>query len=221
MVAPLRISIPRADGDRLPLQIAGSAGDVKDRADLSSLEARDQPAGLVCRDSDKVNVSARGLRHHVGHDRQVAVGSGADYQPGSAPREVLVGRERGVSELGAVWLGGFFAPFAHDTSVDDDVVPVGLSLDLDRSEPEELHIHHAPPIPATSVHAEGQSRCTQGRVDPLNQIMRGWSNYFKHAVAKHTMSFLENFVWHRVIRWWKKLHRWRWKFTETPKTTNS
>jgi len=51
--------------------------------------------------------------------------------------------------------------------------------------------------------------------------MRGWSNYFKHAVAKHTMSSLENFVWHRVIRWWKKLHRWRWKFTETPKTTNS
>jgi hypothetical protein len=30
--------------------------------------------------------------------------------------------------------------------------------------------------------------------------MRGWSNYFKHAVAKHTMGSLENFVWHRVIR---------------------
>jgi len=38
-------------------QIAGSAGDVKDRADLPSLEARDQPAGLFCRDSDKVNAS--------------------------------------------------------------------------------------------------------------------------------------------------------------------
>jgi RNA-directed DNA polymerase len=25
------------------------------------------------------------------------------------------------------------------------------------------------------------------------------------------MKSLENFVWHRVIRWWKKLHRWRWK----------
>jgi RNA-directed DNA polymerase len=45
----------------------------------------------------------------------------------------------------------------------------------------------------------------------LNQIMRGWSAYFRHAVAKHTMSSLENFVWHRVIRWWKTLHRWRWK----------
>jgi len=42
----------------------------------------------------------------------------------------------------------------------------------------------------------------------LNQIMRGWSHYFRHAVAKHTMSSLENFVWHRVIRWFRKLHRW-------------
>ena len=28
----------------------------------------------------------------------------------------------------------------------------------------------------------------------LIQIMRGWSNYFRYAVAKHTMSSLENFV---------------------------
>ena len=45
----------------------------------------------------------------------------------------------------------------------------------------------------------------------LNQIMRGWAAYFRHAVAKHTMSSLENFVWHRVIRWWKQLHRWNWR----------
>ncbi|WP_284747751.1 group II intron reverse transcriptase/maturase [Amycolatopsis sp. RTGN1] len=45
----------------------------------------------------------------------------------------------------------------------------------------------------------------------LNQIMRGWFNYFKHAVCKHTMGSLESFVWWRVIRWWAKLHRWRWK----------
>lgn len=44
----------------------------------------------------------------------------------------------------------------------------------------------------------------------LNQIMRGWSAYFRHAVAKHTMSSLENFVWHRVIRWMRRLHRWNW-----------
>ena len=45
----------------------------------------------------------------------------------------------------------------------------------------------------------------------LNQIMRGWASYFKHAVCKHTMKSLENFTWHRVIRWWTRLHRWKRK----------
>ena len=45
----------------------------------------------------------------------------------------------------------------------------------------------------------------------LNQIMRGWANYFRHAVCKHTLGSLENFVWHRVIRWWMQLRRWQWK----------
>jgi RNA-directed DNA polymerase len=45
----------------------------------------------------------------------------------------------------------------------------------------------------------------------LNQIMRGWANYFKHAVAKHTFHALHQLVWWRVIRWLRTLHRWRWK----------
>ncbi|WP_200901120.1 group II intron maturase-specific domain-containing protein [Nostocoides japonicum] len=45
----------------------------------------------------------------------------------------------------------------------------------------------------------------------LNQIMRGWSNYFKHAVAKHTFHALSHFVWWRVVRWLRTLHRWKWK----------
>ena len=45
----------------------------------------------------------------------------------------------------------------------------------------------------------------------LNQIMRGWANYFKHAVCKHTLGSLANFVWWRVVRWLRTLHRWKWK----------
>ncbi len=45
----------------------------------------------------------------------------------------------------------------------------------------------------------------------LNQIMRGWANYFKHAVCKHTLHALANFAWWRVVRWLRTLHRWRWK----------
>jgi RNA-directed DNA polymerase len=45
----------------------------------------------------------------------------------------------------------------------------------------------------------------------LNLIMRGWANYFRHAVCKHTLGNLANFAWWRVIRWFRTLHRWRWK----------
>jgi RNA-directed DNA polymerase len=44
----------------------------------------------------------------------------------------------------------------------------------------------------------------------LNQIMRGWANYFKHAVAKTILKSLAHFTWCRVISWWMVLHRWRW-----------
>jgi len=140
---------------------------VEDCADLPWLEARDQPAGLVCRDSDKVNVSARGLGYHLGHDRQVAVGPGADDQPGSAPREVLVGRERGVSELGAVWLGGFLAPFAHGTSVDDDVVLVRLSLYIRRRTPTRVRILYLPPQVRGVMALGGQPLQMRNAIDIL------------------------------------------------------
>ena len=44
----------------------------------------------------------------------------------------------------------------------------------------------------------------------LNQIMRGWANYFKHAVCKHTLGNLAHFAWWRVVRWLRTLHRWKW-----------
>jgi len=45
----------------------------------------------------------------------------------------------------------------------------------------------------------------------LNQIMRGWASYFKHAVAKYAFSTLEHFVWWRVIRMMRIRHRWTWR----------
>ena len=44
----------------------------------------------------------------------------------------------------------------------------------------------------------------------LNQVMRGWANYFRHAVAKHTFNMLDNFAWWRVIRMLRARHHWRW-----------
>jgi RNA-directed DNA polymerase len=50
----------------------------------------------------------------------------------------------------------------------------------------------------------------------INQILRGWASYFKHAVAKHTMQTLHTFVWWRLVHWvmhrqrmtWKAIRRW-------------
>jgi RNA-directed DNA polymerase len=44
----------------------------------------------------------------------------------------------------------------------------------------------------------------------LNQVMHGWANYFRHAVAKDTFSMLDNFTWWRLIRMLTARHRWRW-----------
>ena len=44
----------------------------------------------------------------------------------------------------------------------------------------------------------------------LNQIMRGWSAYFRHAVAKHTFATIAQFAWRRVVAMVRTRHRWRW-----------
>jgi RNA-directed DNA polymerase len=44
----------------------------------------------------------------------------------------------------------------------------------------------------------------------LNQILRGWSAYFRHAVCTHTLRHLHQFLWWRIVRWLKTRHRWRW-----------
>jgi len=45
----------------------------------------------------------------------------------------------------------------------------------------------------------------------INQITRGWTNYFKHAVAKRTFSHLQHYTWWRLVRMMRTRHRWRWK----------
>ena len=53
--------------------------------------------------------------------------------------------------------------------------------------------------------------CPRDVLIRLGQILRGWANYFKHAACKRTLSRLSHFVWWRVIRWLRALHRWTWK----------
>ena len=55
----------------------------------------------------------------------------------------------------------------------------------------------------------------------LNQVMHGWANYFRHAIAKNAFAMLDNFAWWRVIRMLMTRHRWRWKDVRRQYTTAS
>ena len=45
----------------------------------------------------------------------------------------------------------------------------------------------------------------------INLIVRGWSAYFRHAVAKNQFSALADFIWWRVMRMLRARHDWTWK----------
>jgi RNA-directed DNA polymerase len=45
----------------------------------------------------------------------------------------------------------------------------------------------------------------------INQISRGWTNYFKHAIAQRTFSKLHRHTWWRIVRMMRTRHRWTWK----------
>jgi RNA-directed DNA polymerase len=63
-------------------------------------------------------------------------------------------------------------------------------------------------IRATTHRASQQDLA--GVLTRLGQIMHGWANYFRHAIAKNTFSMLDNFAWWRVIRMLKRRHHWTW-----------
>ncbi|MEV6512924.1 group II intron reverse transcriptase/maturase [Streptomyces sp. NPDC051642] len=44
----------------------------------------------------------------------------------------------------------------------------------------------------------------------LNRITHGWAHYFRHAVAKHIFSKLDDLVWWRLVRLLRTRHHWSW-----------
>jgi len=45
----------------------------------------------------------------------------------------------------------------------------------------------------------------------LNQILKGWANYFRHGASFKTFHHIHQYVWHRIVLWQKKLHKWNWR----------
>jgi RNA-directed DNA polymerase len=45
----------------------------------------------------------------------------------------------------------------------------------------------------------------------LNPALRGWCAYFRYGVSKATFGYLDQYTWHRVVRWIRKRHnRAKW-----------
>lgn len=53
----------------------------------------------------------------------------------------------------------------------------------------------------------------------LNRVTHGWANYFRHAVAKHIFSKLDDPVWWRVIQLLRTRHHWNWSDVRRRLTT--
>jgi len=49
-------------------------------------------------------------------------------------------------------------------------------------------------------------------IHALNPILRGWTNYYRHAASKRCFAYLNHYLWWRVIRWLRKKYpRLTWK----------
>jgi RNA-directed DNA polymerase len=40
----------------------------------------------------------------------------------------------------------------------------------------------------------------------LNPVLQGWCAYFRYGVSKATFGYLDQYTWHRVVRWLRKRH---------------
>ncbi|MCP5026238.1 MAG: group II intron reverse transcriptase/maturase [Actinomycetia bacterium] len=71
-----------------------------------------------------------------------------------------------------------------------------------------------------SVRAKVKTITRMGTNQPLsemlrriNQVLRGWTNYFRHGVSSRTFSHLHQFTWLRIVHWLRRKHSratWRW-----------
>lgn len=47
-------------------------------------------------------------------------------------------------------------------------------------------------------------------MDYLGRVLRGWANYFRHAVAKRSFNAIDSYTWERITAWLRKKHRIGW-----------
>ncbi len=120
---------------------------MEDGVDLLAPGRAQQPACLGGGQFDHLHSPSLGQVTNLWHDRETAVGSGTDNQPRSRPGDLLVGGQRGVSELVPVSLGAALLPATGPPSLHYHVMVKPHPSDDDLTEPGIFHIHPANPTP--------------------------------------------------------------------------
>jgi RNA-directed DNA polymerase len=66
----------------------------------------------------------------------------------------------------------------------------------------------------SSIKAKVKTLSQQGLNQPLSillrrlsMVLRGWTNYFRHASSKATFAYVHQFTWLRIIGWCRRKHR--------------
>jgi len=58
-----------------------------------------------------------------------------------------------------------------------------------------------------TITKQGTNHALGDLLRQLNPVLRGWTAYFQHAVAKTTFGHLRHYLWNRVTRWLRQKHR--------------
>src|SRR5215831_9643600 len=112
-------------------QTAGaSAGHVQDGVRVSRGPSQGLD-GLGCREDEQFDVASDGFALHIIHHGQ-GTGAGPHDQTPAFPGDLLVHRERRVTELVAELLGRLLLPLANLSAVDHDIMVIDDTVNSDR-----------------------------------------------------------------------------------------
>jgi hypothetical protein len=114
---------------------------MQDGVHLALVKVCNKAAGVLSWDGDDLHAATSSLPAELRRDRKRAVGASTDDQLAAAPRNRLLSRQRRVAISAPLRFRGLLDPLPHRTLLDDHVVIVLATVDLYRTEPDQLSFH--------------------------------------------------------------------------------
>jgi RNA-directed DNA polymerase len=99
--------------------------------------------------------------------------------------------------------------------VDEGFDFLGFRIQRRRKRGTGKHVVYTYPSKKALASAVGRVRALTNRsshpalavlLRQLNPVLQGWCTYFRYGVSKGTFGYLDQYTWHRVVRWLRKRH---------------